>query len=133
MALDSIPPHDTIVVHFQVTADSLPRSAELFSMQFVNSLPDVVILPPVNNETIAVIQTPARLELQCEIISALGAGPLISYGETFHVAAHLVNHGQGQISGGAIALDYSPASDFRYSSSRSPGTQSSRRTRIATA
>lgn len=110
--VDSIPPHDTIPIVFPVVADSVQRAVEVFSLQFIGDIANVTILPPVDNEATAIIQVPAKLDLAGEIVSPLGSGPIVGYGDKFKVEVRLANQGQSAIRGGTVALDYSGSGDF---------------------
>jgi hypothetical protein len=112
VVVDSIPANDTIKVAFQIVADSLPKAVELFSLHFIGEIPNVNVLPPADNEATAIVQLPARINLEGEIVSPLGPGPILGYGDKFKVEARSTNLGQSDIQGGTIALDYANAADF---------------------
>ena len=102
---------DTANIQFEVVASAAPNPAEVFTT--ILSAPDgVLVLPPVDNEAVAIIQLPADLSLGAQIDGNIGSLTVLGYEQQFEIVASVQNTGQSQTDGGKLVLDYSGPGDF---------------------
>ncbi len=111
VTVPKISARDTLKIVFAVTAAASVSPAEVFSFQ-ISPPQSVDVLPPVDDNTVAVIQTPARLELTAEIPGKVPLTAVLAYGEAFDIVASAVNRGQAAISGGQLVLKYTGPGEF---------------------
>jgi len=102
---------DTVEVALVVIAAANASPAEIFTLRV--STPDgIEIMAPIDDNALALVQTPARLELIAQIPGKAGPAPVLAYGETFSLIASFINRGQAQVDGGKLVLNYVGQGDF---------------------
>jgi hypothetical protein len=72
----------------------------------------VDVVPAVDDNAVAVIQTPALVEMAAEIPGKSDITAVLAYGESFTIEASIVNSGQAHIRGGRLVLRYAGPGDF---------------------
>lgn len=103
---------DTLAVGFDIIAADLPNPAEMFTLKIFELPGGIDVLPPIDNSAVAVVQTPARLELTAEVVDNPGPVAALAYTEEFDISASFSNRGQADISGGSVVLEYSGPGEF---------------------
>ncbi len=111
VTIPRIQAHDTVKVAFSVVAASIPSAAEVFSMR-IEPPPGVGLLPAIDDNAVAVIQSPAQLQLAASIPGKSDVTAVLAYGESFTVEAVVINIGQAGIQGGRVTLAYTGPGDF---------------------
>lgn len=109
ITVEALPSGDTATVEFTITADTQPNPAERFYLT-ASDLDQP--LSEIDNDAIAIIQTPALLTFSAEIRDRIGAVAVLDFNELFIVTAEYENNGQSQISGGSLLLDFDGNQNF---------------------
>jgi len=95
-----IPPFDSVIITFDVTAGGSSNPSEKFTAQVIAGDNRITVI---DNEAIAIIQTPANLVLTTSI--ADGDTLFVSGGEQYNFTFSVTNMGQASISVGKFQLD----------------------------
>ena len=108
--IDMIPAGDTVDVSYIITAAQNANPAERFYLQAISQLDEP--LGEMNNDAIAVIQTPPYLSLSAHIQGRTGDVPVLDFNEVITISANYRNDGQARISGGTLLLNFDGPQDF---------------------
>jgi len=111
VTIPEIAAYDTVKIAFAVTAAGSPSPAEVFSMQ-IDAPQMVSVIPAIDDNAVAVIQTAAEMEILAEIPGKADPTAVLAYGESFDIVATIVNTGQAQVRDGRVVLRYAGPGDF---------------------
>ncbi|MFQ6009046.1 MAG: hypothetical protein ACE5K8_08865, partial [Candidatus Zixiibacteriota bacterium] len=100
LTISNISPHDTLDVHFNVTASQQPNPSEMFRVDILT--PGISQLPPVDNVALVIIERPAELELTYSL-NNVDTG-VVGAGDTFSLMVQLRNLGDAATSNGTYIL-----------------------------
>ncbi len=108
--IESLSAGDTAEVIYSVTASESENPAERFYLNIISGYDDAVT--EVDNDAIAVIQTPANLSVSAKIANCGSPVAVLDFNEAFIINAEYENNGQSEITGGTLLLDFEGSEDF---------------------
>ncbi len=117
MMLESLGVGETDSVILEVTASTEPNPSELFTASIISATgvstgQDATVASPLDNTAAVNIQSAGLIELDARIDGPPAAvDGILSFGQTFHVAAEFANIGQANVGAGEITLSL-PDPDF---------------------